>query len=611
MWHGYGYLTRGTDRVEIWNNDRVLHYLQGDPLGLTGSPPVNGLKHKTTRVEVNCGCTTLRPLYCEKGSGTDGAYRSPELDGAPWYDPDVPESAEFAGLIVETIEGFDSVVRRTVTDAAIRGGSLGPQRLGARTLTVTGWLRAKTCCAAEYGLRWLEAALTGGACDDCALGELSMFRCCPPDDEGGYFEQVPPTAQFDPQTPGTLTVTDLGGGIYDFVYDDFDRSNVVSLQGGAVNNALGFLPVTLNGADPEGMAQISIGADPAGPEINFSISYGLITAQADVASGTGRELSLTIDTNIDLGLPVENQTRDDLAAALADWITLYGDGAVIAAKPFSNGRAYTAKDGPDPANYDREVLRLGLVDGPTVIERNGTCCDSCGCTDLRVQFTLASESPFIFGPIDWCLEDASFLTEPENEYCLSLFCGDCPEAADPFFRLTCGGDTIFAPPPVFNPIITCYCDPWVQYRMCCSLSNEADWNEASTVIRVEAGNATLRHMKIQAFINPFGDDRPCPCDPDDLFWLCRDPCSVIEIAELPSGSILTVDSRSRISTLELAGGGSQGGTRFITGERGVPFEWVDLAACSTVCFLITVDANHSSQTKVSVGVAERFQASGG
>src|SRR5262249_36861937 len=104
----------------------------------------------------------------------------PVSDLAPWYDPDVPESADFAGLMVLSVDGLDDYpVRRSTTAAVSGGASIGPARAQPRTLTVTGILLGATCCAVDYGLHWLGEALVGcteGNCDgDC----LTLYNCCP------------------------------------------------------------------------------------------------------------------------------------------------------------------------------------------------------------------------------------------------------------------------------------------------------------------------------------------------------------------------------------------------------------------------------------------------
>lgn len=151
--------------VEIVNHTRLDAYLQsvGSPLDSHGA----------------CGC----PTFTAEIAG-DLPYTTPEQDEAPWYDPDTPESADFAGLLVLSADGLDDFpVRRTVTGGIAGGGSIGPARAMPRTITVTALVLGATCCGVEYGLHWLGEVLqgcTGGACDgDC----LTLYSCCPGEED--------------------------------------------------------------------------------------------------------------------------------------------------------------------------------------------------------------------------------------------------------------------------------------------------------------------------------------------------------------------------------------------------------------------------------------------
>ncbi|WP_405893679.1 hypothetical protein OG272_15605 [Streptomyces sp. NBC_00104] len=150
--------------VEVANHARLETYLTS-----VGSPLTSAS---------GCSC----PTFDAELVG-DLPYSTPEEDGAPWYDPDVPESEDFAGLMVLSVEGLDErPVRRAVTNAVTGGGSIGPARVMPRTITVTGLLLGATCCAVDYGLHWLGEVLEGctsGQCDgDC----LTLYNCCPGED---------------------------------------------------------------------------------------------------------------------------------------------------------------------------------------------------------------------------------------------------------------------------------------------------------------------------------------------------------------------------------------------------------------------------------------------
>ncbi|MFD4314978.1 hypothetical protein [Streptomyces sp. NPDC058548] len=150
--------------VEIANSARLAAYLDtvGSPLDSVGV----------------CACPTFDASLIG-----DEPYVSPEADGAPWYDPDVPESADFAGLMVLTVDGLDDhPVTRTVTRSAAGSAALGPARVLPRTITVTALVLASSCCGASYGLRWLAQALAG-CTGGCEGDHLTLFNCCPSEDD--------------------------------------------------------------------------------------------------------------------------------------------------------------------------------------------------------------------------------------------------------------------------------------------------------------------------------------------------------------------------------------------------------------------------------------------
>ncbi|MDQ0962065.1 hypothetical protein QFZ66_005943 [Streptomyces sp. B4I13] len=152
--------------IEVINTARLRAYLE-----TVGSPLDSGADI--------CGCDSLtNDVFGHSPYTTPDDPDSP----APWYDPDVPESAQFAGFLPLSFDGIDDYpVKRTVTNAVIGGGALGPARVLPRTVTVTGVLLGATCCAVEYGLHWLAEALQGCTGSACGGDCVSMFNCCPGD----------------------------------------------------------------------------------------------------------------------------------------------------------------------------------------------------------------------------------------------------------------------------------------------------------------------------------------------------------------------------------------------------------------------------------------------
>ncbi|WP_030672509.1 hypothetical protein [Streptomyces sp. NRRL B-1347] len=155
------YITLGG--VEIANAARLAAYLDAESVG----SPLSSF--------TPCSCPTITAE-----SLGDLPYTTPAEDEAPWYDPDLPVSEDFAGLLVLSIEGLDEYpVRRAVTNAVTGGGVLGPARVLPRTMVVTGILLGRTCCGVEYGLHWLSEALQGCAGNECDGDCMELLSCCP------------------------------------------------------------------------------------------------------------------------------------------------------------------------------------------------------------------------------------------------------------------------------------------------------------------------------------------------------------------------------------------------------------------------------------------------
>lgn len=155
-----GYLTfAGT---EIINRARTQRYMKD------AAP---GVLH-----ECDCDCTELHKVV------GDAPYSNPAMDGAPWYDPDVPESAEFYGLYPLRVQGLeDSTRTATVVESLGPGGSITGRRRATKEVRVRGLLLASTDRGLQYGNDWLDSVLDG-ACASCEGDALCFFSACPDPD---------------------------------------------------------------------------------------------------------------------------------------------------------------------------------------------------------------------------------------------------------------------------------------------------------------------------------------------------------------------------------------------------------------------------------------------
>jgi hypothetical protein len=330
--------------------------------------------------------------------------------------------------LTEEVTGFDSVVGRDFSDGAISGGSLGPLRLKGRCLTVTGWIRGKTCCATEYGLQWLtEALVQSGGCDNCAYGDLFMLKCCPPDDETCHlgdernYNTRPVSSQFG--------IEDVGAGVYNLYIEDLNLANWLSDP---------------NNVDPDNIDGPLIGdcctyefsfVDPNGRVWTFLLPTDLIEAGSWGSQSPGGAGYFLIDMTypmVSCEAPDYLATVQTLQDNIDNWIATWGQSSfppgvdTIEVTPAGDVTIYEIVQYADPQKYRRLLHRVGLTDGPKVLERHGTCCqNNCGCVNLRVQFTLCSELPYIFSDIEFCAEEEGF--NLVDTYCLNLrnLCGSC------------------------------------------------------------------------------------------------------------------------------------------------------------------------------------------
>lgn len=148
--------------VEIANADRFRTYMNA---GLSGG----GF------VVTDCGCPTI--AYPDPGP-----YGLPNTDTAPWYDPSRPESAHFAGMLIEDATGLDSPYQDRDVNQGQVGGVLGALRLRPRIVVVRATLYALSQLGLDYGLQWVTSVLSGRHCDAetfCNLGDLFFYAACP------------------------------------------------------------------------------------------------------------------------------------------------------------------------------------------------------------------------------------------------------------------------------------------------------------------------------------------------------------------------------------------------------------------------------------------------
>lgn len=160
----HGWLCLGGN--EIVNNARASAYAEAG-----WKPP---------RLEIRkCGsCGPEMGLALEE---TNGNYNNPWTDKAPWLAASEPDSYEFGGFLVTSIDGLGPgpTTRDLTQKANGRGSFIGAALQSAPVITVNGILFGRTCCGTDYGLRWLSTMVQGSCDSDCDGDELTFLDCCP------------------------------------------------------------------------------------------------------------------------------------------------------------------------------------------------------------------------------------------------------------------------------------------------------------------------------------------------------------------------------------------------------------------------------------------------
>jgi hypothetical protein len=201
--------------VEVANVARTFEYIRNG-LAISG--------HWQYGHSTPCGV-----LYRTGTNCTPTTFVSPAADPAPWYDPDEPGSADFLGLVLLDITGYDSTVTRPIVQryTGLGGGTFGSQQRKPREWKFTGVMISGSDEGTEFGLRWLTQILQASECDTCSTSNLAVRLVCPPDnctddDQGLWYSYS--AALTDGPTEGDYFTGQFGGylgGCRDAVMVDF------------------------------------------------------------------------------------------------------------------------------------------------------------------------------------------------------------------------------------------------------------------------------------------------------------------------------------------------------------------------------------------------------
>lgn len=164
----------------------------------TAAYTINGFRPLNVSVRP-CACCGTPAQWASAMS--DPVYTNPTADAAPWYSASEPDSGDFAGLMVTSVEGLGAgpITRELTQRVNGRGSFVGPKIQSAPVVIVEGFLLGKTCCSVDYGKRWLGTVLQGSCDSDCDGDTLAFLDCCP--DFDGCATADPVVTPFDCLTP--------------------------------------------------------------------------------------------------------------------------------------------------------------------------------------------------------------------------------------------------------------------------------------------------------------------------------------------------------------------------------------------------------------------------
>lgn len=156
---------------ELFNTSRLISHMR--PI----VPSIDG----SVASMMSCACHVRIP-YDDSWTGLEAALGDGPyvITDAPWYNAARPESAEFAGIWLMSIEGMDGVpIQRDIAESICAGGIASKARDTTRSLQFSALVVACTNAGMEYGKDWLNCILRSS---DIRSGvDMSYWKAHPED----------------------------------------------------------------------------------------------------------------------------------------------------------------------------------------------------------------------------------------------------------------------------------------------------------------------------------------------------------------------------------------------------------------------------------------------
>jgi hypothetical protein len=568
--------------------------------------------------------TWFRPVFDNDNLAglLDHAEYTFPLDEAPWYDPDVPESADFFGYYPLEVTGLDDSSRTSqVTESTLHGGAPGRLRFATRPVVFNGILVGANEKAVAYGAMWLRRVLLGDLCGnpglDHTLGTDLSFLSSAPDEFDTYEDLYRKVRRFSvnagPTVTSKRTIQSCGGAVWMVTFtgvagDPYVYGATKSVINGYLglgqtgyNRALnGSFENNLDGWAATGGPTISRVVGPA----KSGNSYMRVESTATTAGGraettTAGKVPVTEGEEVTLSGYVKREVgtrqvrtvlmfEDDAGTLLS---TVLGTN-VVPADDWSV-RAHVTAIAPTGTTK----VRLRLQNGTTgaigdrvqwdaiMLHSGSTLLDYFdGSTPDTESATYSWEGPAHASP-------STRVEQVTDPWAPGVVAGTVDGDPTAFTEVVCGEDTwepiydplcppLVAPPAPPSLPLGCLVIPeaWSRYKVVLPAENVPLWGSVAPVINLHTVNE-MRNVRLR-----FYDDPTETVDPDDT------PCAYdvdMVVSYMPAGATLTIDMGAEEVWVETAAGQRRRADSLVFGTDSRPFIWKTLSCGSQQ--IITLD----------------------
>lgn len=563
---------------------------------------------------------------------------------ACWYNPAVPCSADFLGLVICSRTVGQDYERDVIgTDC---GAILGAESRGPVTVTFEAWIVARTAEGAGYGWRWLNDVLEigpGGCVDGCAPLSLSFFEHCGCGDDTGLrrlSRSAAVTAVEDITPAGwdkccgmkvQWTITDESA----FLFGDEQTTDPVGFAGSEKQWQVCVPPCVTYGQGP-------CGEDCVEVTVTESVTVQRPRRECSLTvSGDGATAWATIPEEDSTGctwtevfvVPVEECTAmvgDDGSVCLDDpsadptRCRVVASGVAVGDVEDEDNQTVAAAgycpkvvevvwvDQNDPsAGVEKLDAADVIVAGDRVVFRNACVGPLPACPgvvkiwlnnpgDPKAGYQLVADDG---SRVDVCDAWTVGLRAP-HEGDTVIVCNNPTDDNAPVFitssydetLIECGNPCIsgHATPAVTLPE-TCWCRPVLVGRECSTI--EGDAQHTSTVgWEIYSGSLPLRNLRIRMWVNHTDGDG---YDDDPARWECQEPCSTVQVAYVAPGARLrwvATEGRSEY----VCNGGVEPGGQWFTGASGAAHAAATIPPGCTLVVCVEADlANTAADAAVS------------